>query len=179
MVISCKHAGNCHGWYGLEGSTARDEQSLRGTETEVRKSYDYQLYGTDTFIIQMAMGLNGDSYLPLRAYGLGSLPLQHIRRWTERAEEAGDEDDEVSTLSNATREARLERRRGLHRILCVSAYLYKTHTHTLCHCIGSHAPDTHERIIRTEIREVSGEGVDEGGGCNECCVSVMVLHCHL
>jgi hypothetical protein len=154
------------------------------------RSYDYHLYETDVFIIQRDMGSQWRFISPAARTGWRlyrvCTGLQHKRQQTgagtgSRAEEdAEDEDDEVPTLSNATRETRLEWRRGLHRILCAGGYLFRTHTHTHCHCISPHVPDTHERILRTEIKEeILREGVVEGGGCDECCVCVLVLHCHI
>jgi hypothetical protein len=62
---------------------------------------------------------------------------------------------------------------------CVHGHMSTGHTHTLSHCISPHVPDTHERILRTEItEEISSEGVGEGGGCDECyiCVGFGLSH---
>jgi hypothetical protein len=72
----------------------------------------------------------------------------------------------------------MEERATIHPV-CRSISLQDTHT--LCHCISPHVPDTHERILRTEIREeVSSEGVGEGEVDVMSVVSVaLVLHCHI
>jgi hypothetical protein len=151
--------------------------------------YDYHLYETDTFVIHRNMGsqwrfISSAARTGWHLYRVCT-GLQHRRQQTEAdaetgswAKDAEDEDDEVPTLSTATRETRLEWRRELRYILCVQEHI--STGHTLCHCISPHVPDTHERILRTEIREeISSKGVGEGGGCDECCICVLVLHCHI